>query len=211
MPVPSTFVPETASTHSSLQESASSIADATTAAQAPLDPAQGDSDLDLEDADHEPLRSRHNSDVSLASRALALEEGRIHRFGQRVRRNLLRPETADHAHGVTEAPGPEPEHIAALRAKLYELSGADIRTQLETDGLETVLERLGENASELARLQRESPEEFRKLREVQMAALANAGRAHQGPHTHDVGAAAGEAKNKGVAAYDVDDEIAVED
>ncbi|KAK8188783.1 uncharacterized protein BKA78DRAFT_236712, partial [Phyllosticta capitalensis] len=57
----------------------------------------GDSDMeDYLDEEYLPplgLRSRHNSDVSLASRAQTLEEGRVHRMGQSVRRDVIRPGT----------------------------------------------------------------------------------------------------------------------
>ncbi len=36
-----------------------------------------------------PMLSRHNSDVSLASKALSEEEGRMHRFGQKFRRDIV--------------------------------------------------------------------------------------------------------------------------
>src|SRR4051794_27038930 len=54
-----------------------------------------------EDQEGKSLLARHNSDVSLASRALSNEEGRMHRFGQRMRREVLRPQTLDHEHGTT--------------------------------------------------------------------------------------------------------------
>ncbi|KAK4944522.1 Microtubules assembly and stabilization protein, partial [Elasticomyces elasticus] len=49
-------------------------------------------DSDVEGGEDNELRSRvhrSNSDVSLAGRALALEEGRVHRLGQKVRRDIL--------------------------------------------------------------------------------------------------------------------------
>ena len=77
--------------------------------------AAHDSDAD-EDAPA-TLRSRHNSDVSLASRALAMEEGQVHRLGHRVRAEILqrssRPPSPSPAPGsaavsTAAAPGSAP-------------------------------------------------------------------------------------------------------
>ena len=56
------------------------------------------------------LRSRHASDVSLAAKALTIEEGRVHRIGQKVKRDLL-------AEGHGQWPGEE-RIESELREKL---------------------------------------------------------------------------------------------
>jgi hypothetical protein len=50
-----------------------------------------DSSDDEDDVSPEPslTRSRHASDVSLASKALSIEEGRVHRIGQNLKRDIL--------------------------------------------------------------------------------------------------------------------------
>ena len=70
--------------------------------------------------------SRRASDISLASRSLANEEGRVHRIGQQVRQEVFgkeftaSPEWAD-----------ESEDISHLRAKFEALSGDELNAQLE--------------------------------------------------------------------------------
>ncbi|KAF2087377.1 RNI-like protein, partial [Saccharata proteae CBS 121410] len=107
------------------------------------------SDDDTSAGPHLTLRSRHNSDVSLASRAQTLEEGRIHRLGQSVRREILRPQTADYLHGTTGMEGPEPRHLEVLREQLFRLSGEELREMVVRDGWEETVKRIGASAEEL--------------------------------------------------------------
>lgn len=93
--------------------------------------------------------SRHGSDVSLASRALSIEEGRMHRFGQQVRRDILRPQSLDHAHGTTGLEPPEPEYLQILRQRLETLGGMEIKERVMHDGPEAVLRDISANAEEL--------------------------------------------------------------
>ncbi|KAK7514095.1 uncharacterized protein IWZ02DRAFT_484303 [Phyllosticta citriasiana] len=128
----------------------------------------GDSDMDdYLDEEYLPplgLRSRHNSDVSLASRAQTLEEGRVHRMGQSVRRDVIRPGTPTlglddhdhrgHGHGhrfygsrpgspLLAAPGPEGRMALPLVERLKEWSGEesavddDDEDDVETPGVKT--------------------------------------------------------------------------
>ncbi|KAF1965958.1 RNI-like protein [Bimuria novae-zelandiae CBS 107.79] len=140
-------------------------------------------DAVLHDSDEdEPkaLRSRHNSDVNLASRAQTLEEGRLHRLGHRIRTEYINPsrpssshtEQANmtgsmHDHGL-------PPHIMALRNHFATYSGDEIRNMTEGAGWEQAFNRFVENAEELKKLEKENPEEFAKFRDTQIAALKNA-------------------------------------
>ncbi|KAF2470132.1 RNI-like protein [Lindgomyces ingoldianus] len=134
-----------------------------------------------ESDDDEPkaLRSRHNSDVSLASRALSLEEGRLHRLGHRVRTEILnasRPPTphSDQANLSGSLDHHElPDHLLALREKFQNYSGEELRAMTEDMGWEQAFDEIIANAEELRILERESPEEFRRFRESQIAALKN--------------------------------------
>ena len=120
-----------------------------------------------------PALSRHNSDVSLASRALSQEEGRMHRFGQKFRRDILKPEGPDHEHGTT---GQEetPLHLQMLRAMVDGLGGEEIRKRIEEKGQDAVLAELSNGASELRRQLVESdPEGWERFRESQEAAQRN--------------------------------------
>lgn len=97
---------------------------------------------DADDVDEEePFRlrpgrlSRRPSSPNLASyQAQAQEEGRMHRIGQRIRRDILRPETEDHAHGTTGLEGPEPKRLAELRRRLEAYPGEEIRQAFERLG-----------------------------------------------------------------------------
>ena len=91
--------PETRPTHSSPRH-VSSLASAGTHPSAPLSVntsvtsdtrgSPSDEDYEFEDSGmYKPALSRHNSDVSVASRALAIEEGHLHRLGHRMRRNIV--------------------------------------------------------------------------------------------------------------------------
>jgi len=122
-----------------------------------------------------PVLSRHNSDVSLASRALSQEEGRMHRFGQKFRREILKDDGQDHEHGAS---GQEdtPLHLQLLRAMVEGLGGEEIRNKIEDSGQDAVLEELNNDASDLRRqLIEADPEGWVKFRESQEAAEKNTG------------------------------------
>jgi hypothetical protein len=120
-----------------------------------------------------PVLSRHNSDLSLASRALSEEEGRMHRFGQKFRRDILKPELEDHAHGTT---GKEetPQHLQILRAMIEEVGGEEIKSRIESHGQEAVLEELSNDASLLrAQLMEQDPAGWEMFVESQQAVQRN--------------------------------------
>lgn len=118
-------------------------------------------DAGVESESEETIRipiQRHGSDVSLASRQ-AQEEGRVHKFGQRMRRDIFRPETLDYAHGTTGQEF-EASHIKALRSRLEDLKGEEIRHKLYTLGPDAVFDAIGATAEELRALEKDDPEEF---------------------------------------------------
>ncbi|KAF2729387.1 RNI-like protein [Polyplosphaeria fusca] len=141
------------------------------------EPAGAESD----DDEPKALRSRHNSDVSLASRALSLEEGRLHRLGHRVRTEILNASRPPSMHA--DQPNPNisgtldhkglPEHLQALRDKYFEYSGEEILQMTQSVGIEKAFDTIAENAEEIKALAEENPEEFKRWREVQVAALKN--------------------------------------
>lgn len=97
--------------------------------------------------------NRTPSNTSLASRAFTEEEGRMHRFGQSMRREVLKPTgTDDYEHGTSIDDTPEPAYIAALRARLETFRGEEIRQKVEQEGVDNVIRRLGINAQELMML-----------------------------------------------------------
>ena len=127
--------------------------------------------------------SRHNSDVSLASRALSREEGRIHRVGQKARRSIVdapgfelpdRPKSNDGpaATGSIDAVTRDPK-IASLAKRIEGLSGPELKLEIQNGGWESVLEKLGSNFEELRRLQEEDPVAWEQFKESQLKATAN--------------------------------------
>ncbi|OAL44650.1 RNI-like protein [Pyrenochaeta sp. DS3sAY3a] len=125
------------------------------------------------------LRSRHNSDVSLASRSMSLEEGRLHRFGHRVRTGLLNPSRPSSSHseqalisGSMDDHG-LPEHLRSLREYFSNFSGDEMKHMIEGVGWEQAFDSVVENAEELRNLEREDPVAFKVFRESQIAALKN--------------------------------------
>lgn len=126
-------------------------------------------ETDTEDpsAFHAPI-SRRDSDVSLASRQ-AQEEGRMHRLGQRMRREILRPQWLDHAHGTTGEEEPEAEHLRELRERLERIPGNEIRQQFQDLGPEGLFKAIDTTAEELKALGEQDP----RIREGRLMELYN--------------------------------------
>lgn len=113
--------------------------------------------------------SRRSSDISLASRQ-AQEEGRMHRFGQRMRRDLLRPQTLDYAHGTT-GEETEAEHLQLLRKKLENLGGKEIQETIQRLGPDGMYEAVGATAEELLQLEKGNPEEPKYFKDLRVAPM----------------------------------------
>ena len=168
---------DAASTNSSIPSSSPPLSTVPTLATSVTDVAIQDSDEDEPKA----LRSRHNSDVNLASRAQTLEEGRLHRLGHRIRTEFINPSRPSSSQ--SEQAGMSgtmndldlPPHIQALRNHFATYSGDEIRDMTEGAGWEKAFNRIVENAEELKRLEQDSPEEFARFRDTQIAAIKNAG------------------------------------
>ncbi|KAG9241631.1 cell wall biogenesis protein-like protein Mhp1 [Calycina marina] len=105
-----------------------------------------------------PVISRHNSDVSLASKAFTEEEGRMHRFGQRLRRDLVYPDDdATNGHPVQQGP-----NIRLLRAMVEGICGEEVRRRLANESDDYVLEELNNEASDLkTQLIEQDPENWK--------------------------------------------------
>jgi hypothetical protein len=117
--------------------------------------------------------SRSGSNTSLHSRALTSEEGEIHRMGQNLRRDFLNPSLAPPTDILSTSP--DGSRIAALREKLENLSGDEIRSRVESVGADKALEDLGSTVEELWIIQRQDKEAFQKFKESQIAAQINSG------------------------------------
>ena len=73
----------------------------------------------------------------------------MHRFGQKMRRDVLPPSGMDdHLHRTSIGDPIEPEHLQALRKRLEELEGDEIRDSVLSTGLEATVKRLGEEAEQ---------------------------------------------------------------
>jgi hypothetical protein len=176
----STSPNDTASLHSrasSVLSTSPPLSSVPTMTDSFTDPTAQESDED------EPrlLRSRHNSDVSLASRSMSIEEGALHRFGHRVRTGLLNPSRPTSSHsdqnsafisGTMDDHG-LPEHLRALREYFMNFSGDELRTKIQGLGWEKAFDSVVENAQELQDLEREDPVAFKNFRESQIASLKN--------------------------------------
>jgi hypothetical protein len=122
-----------------------------------------------------PVLSRHNSDVSLASRALSQEEGRMHRFGQQFRRDITKPDIKDEDGTTGKAePQDQPMHLQLLRAMVEGTSGEEIKNRILAEGEESIIRELSNEASELRQvLKEQDPEGWVKFVESQEAAIRN--------------------------------------
>lgn len=165
---------DAASTNSSIPSNSPPASTVPTMDSSVADMGNGESD------DEEPrvLRSRHNSDVSLASRNMSLEEGRLHRFGHRVRTGLLNPSRPTSSHEDSYNTGSMddhglPEHLRSLREYFSNYSGDEMRHMIEGVGWEKAFDSVVENAEELKNLEKEDPAGFKQFRESQIAALKN--------------------------------------
>jgi hypothetical protein len=129
--------------------------------------------LQGEENGEDPIRlklARTPSNQSLAARAYTDEEGRMHRFGQGVRREVLRQSE------MTDGEPLDPAHLAEIRARYDDFKGEEIRERVEQEGADSVLKSLGVNAKELSVMQREDPEGFEVFKNSQIAAQINSGR-----------------------------------
>lgn len=169
---------DTASLHShasSVLSSSPPLSSVPTMTDSFTDPTAQESDED------EPrlLRSRHNSDVSLASRSMSIEEGALHRFGHRVRTGLLNPSRPTSSHSehafISGSQDNEglPEHLRALREYFMNFSGDELRNKIQGLGWEKAFDSVLENAEELRNLESEDPVAFKRFRESQIASLKN--------------------------------------
>ncbi|CAG8978267.1 hypothetical protein HYALB_00010219 [Hymenoscyphus albidus] len=128
-----------------------------------------------------PVLSRHNSDVSLASRALSEEEGRMHRFGQKFRRDILKPDSEDPETKQHE----QPKHLQMLRAMVDGLGGQEIIERLNLIGDERLLDDMSNEARMLKKeLKEQDPEGWEVFVQSQRAAMRNV-RVDVGSHDGD--------------------------
>lgn len=155
---------------------------------------------DGEEAGQYSIRlSRASSNTSLHSRALTTEEGRVHRFGQNVRREILGPEFS--ATEDATAPTFEDTNVSAADDRLDRLRSDEIHSRIALVGVDKALGELDSSVEELWFLQKQDPEAFERLRESQIAAQINAGLSVQ-PSPTTANAEAHDKENKESRAED---------
>jgi hypothetical protein len=136
---------------------------------------------DEEDADEfiRPTSPRRNSDVSLASRALGIEEGRLHRIGQHMRREVIDSPRSTEG-GADWAPWRKEEQakresvrLESLRERLEGVSGVDMRRIVDEEGWNGLLKKVGGTYEDLRVLQEQDPEGWAAFKDAQETARMN--------------------------------------
>lgn len=80
----------------------------------------------------------------------------MHRFGQKLRRDILPPESFDHLHrSKTSEETPEARHLQELRKRLEQLDGKQISELYRKEGVEGLYKYMGATREELAQMEKE--------------------------------------------------------
>ncbi|KAI3548258.1 cell wall biogenesis protein Mhp1 [Colletotrichum abscissum] len=101
------------------------------------DPDQHSIPSDAEDETGLSVRPglpRTNSTLSHTSKALAEEEGRMHRAGHKIRSGIIKPEYYGLLSGVLEV-GLDPKHTAMLHQMIEEIDEPDLTQKVEQKGI----------------------------------------------------------------------------
>lgn len=137
---------------------------------------KSDDEDDFDDlSSFRPAVSRHNSDVSLASRALAIEEGHLHRLGQRMRRSIVDSPSSAVATEDESTPwkAEEQRRLKALQHNIESITGPELKSLVEQDGWEVAMSKVGANMNDLRALQESDPQAWEDFKESQMKARLN--------------------------------------
>lgn len=137
--------------------------------------ADAEAVADDEEEQYAVRLSRSSSITSLHSRAMTSEEGHVHRLGQNIRRDFLRP-SFDQADDDMSAFSFEESHMAALRDKLDRLQEEQTHTPFESVDADKALGDLGNTVEELWAARKNDAETFEKFRQSQIAAQFNSGK-----------------------------------
>lgn len=136
-------------------------------------PAPPDQPLSDDEDAIRPVLSRHNSDVSIASRVLDVEEGHMHRFGQKLRRDIAKSDLEPGSHSADNQEE-QPGHLDLLRAMINGLAGEEIRSRIQQVGHDAVLNGPGKEAAMLRQqLKEQDPDAWQKFVDSQKAAERN--------------------------------------
>ncbi|OJZ88421.1 hypothetical protein ASPFODRAFT_131015 [Aspergillus luchuensis CBS 106.47] len=137
--------------------------------------ADAEAVADEEEEQYAVRLSRSSSITSLHSRAMTSEEGHVHRLGQNIRRDFLRP-SFDQADDDMSAFSFEESHMAALRDKLDRLQEEQTHAPFESVDADKALGDLGTTVEELWAARKNDAETFEKFRQSQIAAQFNSGK-----------------------------------
>ncbi|KIW03641.1 hypothetical protein, variant [Verruconis gallopava] len=111
--------------------------------------------------------SRRGSDISLASRAQAKEEGHVHRASQRVKSHILPAAGLEDAVTMSLTdPLREPEHLKILKAKLEAMSSDEWLELLRGQGWEYAAKSTIDKAEFLKNLEQTDPGELARIRDL---------------------------------------------
>ncbi|KAG0154992.1 hypothetical protein PDIDSM_565 [Penicillium digitatum] len=171
-PPPATLVPDNNSQHSGDDDGTGSIGASGNLNSSQLDETGGDE----EDADQYAVRhSRTSSMTSLHSRAMTSQEGHIHRIGQNLRRDFLKPSLVPGGSDDDFEYEGDDSHIAALRQKLDLLHEQQSLSQFDDFDADMAYNHLGTTVDELYASQQQDAEGFERFKQSQIAAQINSG------------------------------------
>lgn len=132
--------------------------------------SDGEDEADAENRIRSPALARTNSMLSLSSKALANEEGRVLRAGHKFRAGFVKPEHYALLSGI-ELVGRDPNHVRMLHELLDELNDDGLRKEVEEKGVVKLFqERKGEI---IRRLREADPVHWDRFVESQVMARKN--------------------------------------
>ncbi|KAJ5451935.1 Leucine-rich repeat ribonuclease inhibitor subtype [Penicillium cf. griseofulvum] len=171
-PPPAIPVPDTISQHSGDDDGNGSITAGGNLNSSQLDETGGDE----EDTDQYAVRlSRTSSMTSLHSRAMTSQEGHIHRIGQNLRRDFLKPSLVPGDGDEDFDYDDDNSRIAALRQKLDLLHDEQSLCQFDDFDADMAFNHLGTTVDDLYDSQKQDAEGFERFKQSQIAAQINSG------------------------------------
>ncbi|KXG49062.1 Leucine-rich repeat, ribonuclease inhibitor subtype [Penicillium griseofulvum] len=169
---PAVPVPDTISQHSGDDDGNGSITAGGNLNSSQLDETGGDE----EDTDQYAVRlSRTSSMTSLHSRAMTSQEGHIHRIGQNLRRDFLKPSLVPGDGDEDFDYDDDKSRIAALRQKLDLLHDEQSLCQFDDFDADMAFNHLGTTVDDLYDSQKQDAEGFERFKQSQIAAQINSG------------------------------------
>lgn len=180
---PETRIPplNTASENSSLTDASAILASSVNTQNTDANTNVSDEE-DMDEADESSMRptvSRHNSDVNLASRALGLEEGRLHRIGQHMRREVIDSPRSTNG-GADWAPWRNPDQsqeesdrLRKFGERIESISGVELKQVVDEQGWDGLLKKVGGTYEDLRTLQEQDPEAWESFKDAQEKARRN--------------------------------------